>query len=245
LGEREAARATGSTVIVTTDSTPDTHAVFGTPAVGTAPDMFVVQPGAPAIDLFRPSLDDAALDALFAQKRAERELRIAEIVARAEREGRPSERIVAAIIHDSEQAPFSTNRAQLEAIGVQCPPPGCAGLSDAEVTEALWKAIYGLAFLGVFLSGTDHLSDRTLLNMLCTRIIEEQVRDVPPSRDMSEFIDLTPCRAADLDGPDGLGGPFDVATEDPGEDDDDPTGFGVKRRTHRDDFLPRPSRGPM
>jgi hypothetical protein len=81
--------------------------------------------------------------------------------------------------------------------------------------------------------------------MLCTRIIEEQVRDVPPSRDMSEFIDLTPCRAADLDGPDGLGGPFDVATEDPGEGDDDPTGFGVKRRTHRDDFLPRPSRGPM
>ncbi|MEY3142501.1 MAG: hypothetical protein RLY21_994, partial [Planctomycetota bacterium] len=205
-----------------------------------APPMFLVASGAPALEVHRPSLDDASVQAVFAHKRAAREKHIAKIVADAEKSGRPAERIVAAIIYDSEQAPYSTNRRQLAEIGVACPPPGPLALTDADAAATLWRVIYGLAHLGIFLTGTNHLDDRALLHILCTRILEEEIRDVPPSRDMSEFIDLTPCRA---DFPDGLEGPFDGDGDDL-DDLDDPVGPGRRPRevVGRDALLPRPRR---
>ena len=201
--------------------------------------MFVIPAGAPLPEAHRPALTDRAVQEVFARKRAAREKRIAEIVATAEKEGRPAERIIAAIIHDAEHAPHSTNRRQLAEIGVECPPPGAIALPEADVTTALWRVIYGLAHLGIFLTGTDHLDDRQFLGVLCSRILEEEIRDVPPSRDMSEFIDLTPCRP---DQPDGLTGPFDAA--DDGDDGD--TGELARREASavvaRDAMLPRPSR---
>jgi hypothetical protein len=205
-----------------------------------APPMFVIAVDAPSLGGHRPSLDEDAVQSVFARKRAVREQRIAELVAEADREGRPSERIVAAIVYDSEHAPQSTNRRQLAEIGVVCPPPGPIGLGDNEVRDALWRIIYGLAYLGIYLSGTDHLDDRTVLRILCSRILDEEIRDVPPSRDMSEFIDLTPCRA---DWPDGLAGPFDACgAEGDGEDCEplDPIGVGPRSVVARDRLLPRP-----
>jgi len=215
------------------------------------PLPFLVAPGAPDLDLHRPELPESEVQSVFARKRALREERIARIVADAEREGRPSERIVAAIIHDSEQAPESTNRAQLEEIGVRCPPGGLQGvaslaaLGDAEVHRRLCNVIYGLAYLGIYLSGTDHLDDRALLSLLAGKIIDERIRDVPPSSDMSEFIDVSPCRAEDVDGPDGLQGPFDI--EDEEDDGSEPlrarSGKGTRSsRAGRDALLPRPAR---
>lgn len=214
---------------------------------GLAPPMFVIASGAPPLEAHRPAIDDATVQAVFARKRAAREERIAKIVAEAKEAGRPAERIVAAIIHDSEQAPFSTNRRQLAEIGVACPPPGPLALAsanaDADAKATLWRVIYGLAHLGIYLTGTNHLDDRTLLRILCTRILEEEIRDVPPSRDMSEFIDLTPCRA---DVPDGLEGPFDDNGDDL-DDLEDPVGPGRRPRDvlERDVLLPRPRREAM
>lgn len=216
-----------------------------------APLPFIVAPGAPDLERHRPELAEAEVQSVFARKRALREERIARIVADAEREGRPSERIVAAIIHDSEHAPESTNRAQLEEIGVRCLPGGMQGvaslasLEDTEVHRRLWRLIYGLAYLGIFLSGTDHLDDRSLLSLLVGKIIDERIRDVPPSRDMSEFIDVSPCRAEDIDGPDGLQGPFDIDDEE--DEGSEPLRGGrekVRRssRAGRDALLPRPAR---
>ena len=216
-----------------------------------APLPFIVAAGAPDLELHRPELAESEVQSVFARKRALREECIARIVADAEREGRPSERIVAAIIHDSEHAPESTNRAQLEEIGVRCLPGGMQGvaslasLEDTEVHRRLWRLIYGLAYLGIFLSGTDHLDDRALLSLLVGKIIDERIRDVPPSRDMSEFIDVSPCRADDIDGPDGLQGPFDIDDEE--DDGSEPLrgGSGKVRRSPRagrDALLPRPAR---
>jgi hypothetical protein len=204
-----------------------------------APPMFVIPAGAPLPEAHRPALTDRAVQEVFARKRAAREKRIAEIVATAEKEGRPAERIIAAILHDAEHAPHSTNRRQLAEIGVECPPPGAIALPEADVTTALWRVIYGLAHLGIFLTGTDHLDDRQFLGVLCSRILEEEIRDVPPSRDMSEFIDLTPCRP---DQPDGLTGPFDA--EDDGDDGDagEIARRGCSVVVARDALLPRPSR---
>jgi hypothetical protein len=180
---------------------------------------------------------------LFARKRAERETRIAQLAADAGKAGRSSERILAAIVYDAEHAPFSTNRAQLAEIGVEVPraAPGAAGALDGlggldprSVHETLWRIIYGLSYLGIFLCGTDHLDDRSLLKVLCTRILEETVRDVPPSADMSEFIDLTPCRAETAD---GLEGPFDSSKDELDDVDEAPL-----RGHGRDRLLPRPRR---
>jgi len=205
------------------------------------------------------------MQAHFDAKRRAREAKIMELVAEAERDGRPSERIIAAIMHDSEHAPRSTNRRQLAEIGVACPPPGAVELGAAEAHDALWRIIYGLAFLGIFLSSTDHLDDRSLLRILTSRILDESIRDVPPSADMSEFIDLGPCRPGHLapegDGssqdspskPDGLEGPFEHA-DHAEEDDADlvPCGGGPGQAREsttgrtgvadRDRLLPRPRR---
>jgi hypothetical protein len=209
-----------------------------------APPMFVIAESAPALDAHRPSLGADAVQAVFARKRAARENEIARLLAEAKEAGRPAERIVAAIVYDSEHAPRSTNRRQLAEIGVACPPPGPIGLSDRDTAAALWRVIYGLAHLGIFITGTDHLDDRTLLRILCSRILEEEIRDVPPSRDMSEFIDLTPCRA---DRPDGLEGPFDTDADEL-DDVDGEVGSGrrqpsrAERDAGRDALLPRPRR---
>ncbi|MBI1302639.1 MAG: hypothetical protein GC172_02470 [Phycisphaera sp.] len=197
--------------------------------------------------------------ASFDAKRQIREAKIAELVAEAQRDGRSSERIIAAIFYDSEHAPHSTNRRQLAEIGVDSPSPHAPELGERESHEALWRIIYGLAFLGIFLSTTDHLDDRALLRILAGRILDESIRDVPPSADMSEFIDLGPCRpdqAIVCDGatatpagmkPDGLDGPFEHA--DHGDDDEESLlsrarepDDGWPRVVDRDRFLPRPRR---
>ncbi len=220
---------------------------------------FIEVAGAPALADHHPRLDARALQAHFDAKRRVREAKIAELAAEAARDGRPSERIIAAITYDSEHAPHSTNRRQLAEIGVACPPPGAVELGPEESHAALWRVIYGLAFLGIFLSSTDHLDDRALLRMLASRILDESIRDVPPSADMSEFIDLGPCRPdhPDLGGetsatqkgakPDGLEGPFEHAEEDEDADGDlvqcgaGPS-EGWSRVVDRDRLLPRPRR---
>jgi hypothetical protein len=70
-------------------------------------------------------------------------------------------------------------------------------LSDIDCTSKLWQVIYGLAHLGIYFSGTDNLSDRGMLSLLQSRILDEEVNDIVPSPDMSEFIDLSPCPVSD------------------------------------------------
>ena len=174
-------------------------------------------------------LDRDAIEMIFEKKRSERRAAIDELVAEAKAKGRPSERIVAAIIFDSE-APISTNRRQLSEIGIEVPPP--EALADEDISTALKTLIDGLALLGIFLTGTDHLDDRGLYTQLATKVIEEQIRDVPPNADMSEFIDMSACL------PSG-------AQEDGADEQDDDGGIKPKWKkvADRDRTLPRPDRG--
>ena len=70
------------------------------------------------------------------------------------------ERFSAAIEWDSKHAPKFTNLKQLAEIGIH--PPAADALGDEDLPAALGILIDGLAALGVYLSGTDHLTDRKL-----------------------------------------------------------------------------------
>ena len=168
---------------------------------------------------------------IFEKKRSERRAAIEALVAKAKEEGRPSERIVAAIVYDSEHAPWTTNRKQLSEIGIEVPPP--EALSDEDISVALRQLIDGLALLGIYLTGTDHLGDRDLYTQLATKVIEEQVRDVPPNQDMSEFIDMSACVPS---------GAQEDGADEP-QDDDGGIKPKWKKVADRDRTLPRPDRG--
>ena len=202
----------------------------------------VVPPEAPAAQDHGAGCTDEEIAVLFARKTERREQAIQRIMEAAQSKGTPIERFVAAIQYDGELAPKTTNRRQLLELGIEVPTADAMPKSDAEVRHALWTIVYGLARLGIFLTGTDRLDDRALLLKLCTRILEDPVADIPPSADMSEFIDcegtqLTQCS-------DGLSGPFDFGPQD--DDDEfghDSRSTGTSRHPGvRDHLLPRPDR---
>lgn len=189
----------------------------------------VVPPEAPSAAEHPAGCTDDEIAALLARKTERREQAIQRIMEAAKSKSTPVERFVAAIQYDSELAPKTTNRRQLLELGIEVPTADTMPTSDAELAHALWTIIYGLARLGIYLTGTDRLDDRALLLKLCTSVLEDPVADIPPSADMSEFID---CEGAQ--GSDGLAGPYDFGPQD----DDDELG----RVRVRDHLLPRPDR---
>jgi hypothetical protein len=181
--------------------------------------------GAPDPLLFRPRLDEDAIERLFVAKREARERGIDGLVREAERTkpaGAPErDRFVARIRWDTEFAPKTTNRRQLAEIGVDVPTREQIPVDEVEMRHELWRVIYGLARLGIFFTETDGIGDRAMLEMLAGRVLEDSVGDIPPNGDMSEFIALCPpaeeeSDASALPPPDGLRGPFETDEDDDG-----------------------------
>ena len=77
---------------------------------------------------------------------------------------------------------------QLEEAGVTLPAP--EELDDAAVSDKLWEMIRGLAHLNVFLSQTDHLSDRELYEHLWHDSLREVTADLPPNSGWRCHLDL-------------------------------------------------------
>lgn len=211
----------------------------------------VVRAGAPSPSDHPAGRSDAEIRELFARKSRRREQGIREVIEQAKARGSVVERFVAAIQYDSELAPKTTNRRQLLELGIDVPAGDGVPTDATEVSRTLWTIIYGLARLGIFLTGTDTYDDRALLEKLCTRVLVDEVSDIPPSGDLSEFIDLTPPPSEEQD-PDGLVGPFEY---EPHSDDDEfaSTKPGPQERAkesceprpvavERDRLLPRPDR---
>lgn len=107
-------------------------------------------------------------------------------------EARGIDRFLAMVIHDSEKAEIVTQGKILRTLGFipKCKTP--ADADESVVHDRLWDIINGLAFLNTYLTSTNHLSDRELIDRLESKILAEPIRFVPPTRDMNEFIDMNP-----------------------------------------------------
>jgi hypothetical protein len=135
-------------------------------------------------------LDEMARDmrAFRAHQLEERERRIDQLVREARARGADPDRIHWSIVHDTEEAPFSTGRAILLMHRIVPVPPQDLATPE-ELHDELWTVIEGLESEGVNLFHTDHLSDADLYGRLYYRILDEPTRVMPTKSQATEYID--------------------------------------------------------
>lgn len=94
--------------------------------------------------------------------------------------------------------PFVSHLVELERKGIIMSPAEM--LNEEELSERLWEVIEGLAECQVFLSSTDHLSDRDLYEHLRTESLIEEHPDLPMGASACIHLDiLGGCSDEDID----------------------------------------------
>jgi hypothetical protein len=128
------------------------------------------------------------VDELRSQKAAERAAAIDRLVEEAKQEGGTgiASRAYWTMLYDFEMAPMTTNRQQLESLGIDM--PNRDGLSEGEMIEILKRVLGGLASLSIYVTGDDALNTEQLYAAIYNRI-DQKVRDLPSDPGVRVCID--------------------------------------------------------
>ena len=87
-----------------------------------------------------------------------------------------------------EAAPSTNYFQQLTEAGIELPEPDAT--HDEELTSTLWALIGALARMRVFVSQTDHLSDRELYTLLWRDVLREETPMLPDYPGSACYLDL-------------------------------------------------------
>ena len=95
---------------------------------------------------------------------------------------------VRAWIAQLEDAPVTTWKEELSVRGFDY--EWCDSDSDYQISEKLWSLLDALAGMRIFVTNTDHLSERKLYELLVTIYIVKPVAQIPMDRCMACMIDI-------------------------------------------------------
>jgi hypothetical protein len=97
---------------------------------------------------------------------------------------------------DYEAAPLTNHFQQLTDAGIDLPDPD--RVADEKLSSKLWEVIEALARIRVFISQTDHLSDRELYAWLWRDVLRDEVPKLPDDPGTAWHVDvLGECRDED------------------------------------------------
>jgi hypothetical protein len=89
---------------------------------------------------------------------------------------------------DYGSAPLTTHLQQLADAGVELAHP--KSMADEELRSKLWEVIEALARIRVFLSQTDHLTDRELYTWLWCEVLRDEVPQLPVDPRAAWHVDV-------------------------------------------------------
>jgi hypothetical protein len=105
-------------------------------------------------------------------------------------EGKFDDEMMATLHYDFEKAPLTTNYDMLQSAGVLIVPPKDIIETCGSFTFHLNHLIHSLAALNVYLTRTNHLTDEQLYTKMWDGPLKDEVRFLPPSEGVAEYIDL-------------------------------------------------------